>query len=1038
MDFRHPSRRSGRSGLFGAIGALLLVIAAVFVALVLSIGGLRDDERRAQQAESVKRVAGESERSFEQIEAGLRGYLLAGQRRFLAPYVHSLATLEPQLADLQSRARGEPTQRARAGWVAAAIATYERSYAAPLALSDGRFSHAENVRLALRGTDLGGYIRIRLSAIRALATFRAEVLRTEAASSARTALIVAAVGFALLVLLALAFAAYLSRNVLAPVRRVAAAATQLGAGQHGASVAGRAHGGSGELVRAFNAMARTLEEREQALRVTGERFRGILDNANAAIYVKDADSRYLLVNRELERIRGLSAEQMLGHAEEQISSPTIARQVRAADRAVIESAKAMSFEQEMMTQEGLRTFLSLKFPVQSEDGRVIAIGGISTDLTGQKVILAEAMEASRLKSEFVANMSHEIRTPLNGVIGMTSLLGDTELDPVQREYAAALDASSRALLGVINDILDFSKIEAGHLELDPTDFELRGAVEEACQMLAEQAHAQGLEIGCTLDAKLPMTVNGDRARLRQILLNLLSNAVKFTASGEIHVAVSRDGKEMVRFEVRDTGLGIEEEQAARLFEPFVQADQSTTRMFGGTGIGLTIARELSHQMGGAIGAHPREGGGSVFWFTVHLPAVASPEQPSQARPELRGLRALVVDAYETNRTIFEHYLSNWGLSSKSVEGPDAAIEELVEAARGGVPFQLLVLDLDLPQADGIELVRAIHRRPALRALQMVLLSTSALEHTAIPNLDVAVLVRKPVRRSELYNAVVQTIAASSSERDREREPRPRTFVDPDAPLVLVAEDNEINDAVATALLRKQGLRSVVAHNGREAVEMALANDYAAILMDCQMPELDGYEATRRIRESERGRHVPIIAMTAHSMTGDRERCLAAGMDDYVSKPVRADALAAVMAAQLSGRAREVAESDVRGGHGGELRAAGARGEELFDEVAIGELREALSLDTREGLAEKFDASLPAHLAAIERAVRGGDTGERRRAAHLLKGASASLGASRLALRCQQFEQSSRAQDPAITERQLAELHADAALTRLKLRDRLLY
>jgi two-component system, sensor histidine kinase and response regulator len=775
--------------------------------------------------------------------------------------------------------------------------------------------------------------------------------------------------------------------------------------------------------------------------IADEYFRGILDNANAAIYVKDTDSRYLLVNREFERIRGLSAEQMLGRTEAEIGSPVTAKQIRATDRAVIDSGAAMSFEQEMVTQDGPRTFLSLKFPIQREGQEVTAIAGISTDLTGQKTVLAEAMEASRLKSEFVANMSHEIRTPLNGVIGMTNLLSDTLLDPVQREYADALEASSRALLAVISDILDFSKIEAGHLELDPTDFELRGAVDEACQMLAEQAHAQGLGISHTIDADLARTVKGDRGRLRQILLNLLSNAVKFTASGEVLVRVSGDDSEMVRFEVRDTGAGIDEGHAARLFEPFVQGDQSTTRLFGGTGIGLTIARELALQMGGAIGAEPRDGGGSMFWFTARLPAVTSIEQPLRSRPELRGLRALVVDGYETNRTIFEHYLSTWGLSSKSVGDPSAAIEELVQAARGGVPFQLVVLDLDLPQADGMELVRAIRGRPALRAAHMVLLSSSPPEPTALPDLGVSLVLRKPVRRSELYNAVVEALAQSPSE--RERMPKVRPPIDPNGPLVLVAEDNEINDAVATALLRKQGLRAVVAHNGREAVEMALANDYAAILMDCQMPELDGYEATRLIRDAERGhhvrgQHVPIIAMTAHSMSGDRERCLAAGMDDYVSKPVRAEELAAVMAEQLSGRERgRSAPEDAGGAAPPERESDDAEAGELFDEVAVLELRDALDPDMRERLIRTFDASLPTYLMRIEEAVRGTDVAERRRAANLLRGASASLGATRLALSCQRLEQSRAEQDPSITARQLSELHGAAALTRLKLRDRLL-
>ncbi len=599
-------------------------------------------------------------------------------------------------------------------------------------------------------------------------------------------------------------------------------------------------------------------------------FQGILDNVNAVIHIKDADGRYLLVNREFERIRSLTAEEILGRNEEELGSGELAKRVGAADRAVIESGTPMSSEQRLLTPDGERTFFSVKFPVQTEDGAVTAIAGFSTDITDQRDALTQAVEASRLKSEFVANVSHEIRTPLNGVVGMTNLLRDTTLDPIQREYADALAASSEALLEVIDKILDFSKIEAGHLELDPTDFELRGAVEEACLMLAEQAHAKGLQISHWVDADLPGTVNGDRGRLRQILLNLLANAVKFTASGEVVVRVSDGGGETVRFEVSDTGVGIEEDQAAHLFEAFVQADQSTTRRYGGTGLGLAISRELAQRMGGAIGAEPREGGGSLFWFTAKLTAVER--------------------------------------------------------------------------------------------------------------------VQEPVRS--------------------QREPRPpvKTRAEPSGPLVLLAEDNKINRTVAKGLLDKHGLRTAVARNGREAVEMALANDYAAILMDCQMPELDGYEATRRIRAQERGRHVPIIAMTAHSLPGDRERCLAAGMDDYLSKPIRAEQLEAIVKRWLSGEDAE----------------------EVLDQATIVQLRDTLTLEMRETLIHEFEESLPQCVADTVGAAHRGDQLELRRIAHMLKGTAATFGATRLEFACQRLEHTSRDQDPAVGEEQLEELRATAS------------
>jgi PAS domain S-box-containing protein len=640
--------------------------------------------------------------------------------------------------------------------------------------------------------------------------------------------------------------------------------------------------------------------------VRDELFQGILDNVNAVIHIKDADGRYLLVNREFERIRSLKAEEILGHSEDEIRSGEFAKQVRAADQAVIRNGTPMSFEQRLLTPDGERTFLSVKFPVQTEDGAVTTIAGFSTDITDQKDALARAVEASRLKSAFVANMSHEIRTPLNGVVGMTNLLRDTTLDPLQREYADALTASSEALMGVIDAILDFSKIEAGHLELDLSDFELRGAVEEACLMLAEQAHAKGLQISHEVATELPRTVTGDRGRLRQILLNLLSNAVKFTASGKVVVRVSDDGGEVVYFEVADTGAGIDSDQAAHLFEAFVQADQSTTRRYGGTGLGLTISRELAHRMGGAIGAEPREGGGSVFWFTAKLPAVASAEEP-------------------------------------------------------------------------------------------------------------------------LYEAMAAAITRSSPH--MEPGSQVKTPAEPDGPLVLLVEDNRINRTVANALLGKHGLRTAVAHDGREAVEMALANDYAAILMDCQMPELDGYEATRRIRAEEGDRHVPIIAMTAHSMPGDRERCLAAGMDDYLSKPVRAEQLEAIVQLWMSGPKPDTHAHDAGNGATSDAERGSVDPEEVLNHAIVVQLRDTLTLEMRESLIEELEASLPKSVADTVGAARRGDRTELRRVAHTLKGTAATFGATRLEFACQRLERTGRDQDSAVEEEQLDQLQATASEAR---------
>ncbi len=712
-------------------------------------------------------------------------------------------------------------------------------------------------------------------------------------------------GFVIIALLLALLATYLARTVLIPIRRVAFAAGRLGEGDHSARVPQRGGGEVGSLARAFNSMSGTLEERERALRITNERFQGVLENANAAIYIKDTAGRYLLVNREFERIRSVTAEEVLGRSATELGSAETAEQVRESDKAVIEANTAISFEQEVRSPEGDRTYLAVKFPVHNEQGAVTAVAGISTDITEQKLALTEAVEAARHKSEFVANMSHELRTPLNGVVGMANLLRETSLDPVQQEYADALMASGESLLLVINDILDFSKIEGGRLELDPADFELRVALEETCLVLAEQAHAKGLQMSHWVDPEVPVTVNGDRRRLNQILSNLLSNAVKFTAAGEVVLSVFHDLGDAVRFEVSDTGVGIETEQAARLFDSFVQADQSTTRRYGGTGLGLAISRDLAHRMGGEIGAEPRQEGGSLFWFTANLPAVA----PSG------------------------------------------------EALAGGAP------------------------------------------------------------------------APPGS--------RPQVKTPDRVPLVLIAEDNEVNHAVARALLIKQGLQSAVAHNGREAVEMASAGGYAAILMDCQMPELDGYEATRRIRAAEGARHIPIIALTAHSMPGDRDRCLAAGMDDYLSKPVRAEQLEGAMKRWLPAHqpATQTNGAGDQAASGPEDAAEDA--DQLLDEATISQIRDSLTLEMRESLMDTFDESLPKCVADILGAARRGDQIELRRAAHLLKGSAATLGAARLRLACQQMERTGRDQDPGIEEAQLDSLEAIVAETRRALREQML-
>ncbi len=739
----------------------------------------------------------------------------------------------------------------------------------------------------------------------------------------------------------------------------------------------------------------------------------IMDNVEALIYVKDADSRYLLVNREFERVRGLSAEQIVGRSEHELTPGPVGDETRANDLAVLEADVPRTFEQEFPLADGIHTFRSVKFPFREETGGG-ALGGIATDITDLKAAVAQALEASHLKSQFVANMSHEIRTPLNGVVGMTSLLRDTPLDAVQHQYVEALASSSEALMSVINNILDFSKIEAGALELESIDFELRSVIEEACLMVAGQAHAKGIEITHAVDADVPYAVTGDRVRLRQVLLNLLSNAVKFTAEGEVVVHASNAGEEMIRFDVSDTGIGITEDDAARLFEPFTQADQSTTREFGGSGLGLAISRELAVKMGGQIGARPGAASGSVFYFTAKLPIATGFEHSPDDEPSLAGIRALIVDDNPTNRVIFEQYLSSWGLRCETADSSQTALDALERALAEQQPFQLAVLDFNLPQLNGIELLALLRQTPAFAELPVVILSSSPIERDMLTGIEVAAVLTKPPRQSDLRQALKDALDAGAAGPPQS----PAATVTAAGGLtILVAEDNEINRVVAKAMLAKLGRSTAFARNGREAVEMALNGNYAAILMDCQMPELDGYEATRRIRAVENGRHTPIIAMTAHSMPGDRTRCLAAGMDDYLSKPIRLGELAAAI---------DRWATDVQAPAGDEPPTSGEEDDEgPLDQQAIAQLRDTLTSAMRHSLINSFEESLPKCLQRMRDGLEHGDRDEVRAVAHLLKGSSAALGARRLRAACQRVEHSSRDGDATVNASQVDDLETTA-------------
>jgi len=787
-------------------------------------------------------------------------------------------------------------------------------------------------------------------------------------------------------------------------------------------------------------------------------FQRALEETSDAVGILDLDRRVTYLNQAAKQLCGYSLEELnaLGGPKTLYEDPSTATRIFAA----LSQGESFVGEVILRTHANDRLTILLRGDaIVDEQGQVIGIIGIHTDITDRKraeeqlaanaqaLVLAnrqleesietanrlalQAEMASTAKSEFLASMSHEIRTPLNGIIGMTALLLDSDLSDEERECAETIRSSGETLLATINDILDFSKIEAGKIEIERIEFSPRSVIEEVGDVLAGRAQEKGIEFVTDVDPHVPATIVGDPAKVRQILLNLAGNAVKFTQTGEVvieaHLEEQTQESIALRFDVSDTGIGIEADRLATLFQPFTQADAGTTRKFGGTGLGLAISKRLAAAMGGSLDVRTKPDAGSVFTFVGHF---AKAETETLFPSGLENVRVLIIDDSAATRCACRHVLSEWGCLSEEAPNAAAAVEALTRAANEGIPFDIALIDLRMPRVNGIELARRIRANPATAPTRLVLMTPVAerANAAALAQRGFAGCTTKPLKRTALHRSLCDAmgmanvtvvggrhtlLAVSAQDRARYR--------------ILVAEDNSVNQKVVSRMLQRMGYRHEIVNNGREAVEAARRGDYDLILMDCHMPEMDGFEATAAIRANERGeRHVPVLAMTALVTRGDLSRCLESGMDDYLTKPMLPPTLEAKLDQWLMGKKRP---------HPARQDAPAPKPPDppCLDRERLRSICPDDPRAQRE-IMDLFVSDTAMRLSLLDRAMAEGDAPNVRQLAHSIKGAAGNIGADPLHKLAYALEQYGAAGDLPGAGPALEQLRAELGRIRAFLRE----
>jgi PAS domain S-box-containing protein len=1022
--------------------AVPLILLLTFVGLVVHVKHQSESAQvLALHSTDVIGVAQSLLASIEETESAVRGYVITGDDTFLRSYEQSLALVTQTTGQLRALVGDNPDQEAHATKIEQLTSQRTQRFTEILRLiKAGNRTPAQEDIKDETGPELMKQVRAEMKSFSQeegrLGAERRQVLDT---SWQRLSWLLVA-GTAGAILLASILTLLFSGGITRRLQQLRDNAISLAAGRE---LAPRltGHDEIAELDRVFHEMAESLDE------VT-RREKAVIDGTTDAIFVKDRQHRFLMINPAGAALLGTTVDEAIGASIHDLLAPESALRIIERDAAILAGGTTTTYELVVTTKAGVeRTFLTTRGPYRDRRGKTVGMIGISRDITERNQIAAElkqardaAIESVRLKSEFLANMSHEIRTPMNGVIGMTGLLLETDLSMAQREYAATIQSSAEGLLRIIDDILDFSKIEAGLLRFEKIDFDVRGAVEATVDLLAERAQAKGLELASIVHRDVPTALQGDPGRLRQVLTNLAGNAVKFTERGEVVVSVTKVSDTALhatlRFKVQDTGIGISTEAQRGLFRAFTQADGSTTRKYGGTGLGLAISRQLVEMMGGQIGVESTPGHGSTFWCTAEFEKQSQPAATAgETAASLAAARVLIVDDNATNRRLLKHETSSWGMIATEAESGERALELLRAGATQQQPYDIALLDLMMPEMNGFELAETIKADPSIAAVALVLLPSFGKRGHGDKARQVgfAAYLQKPVRQSQLYECLTTVMARSESEpatvprlvtrhslRESGVQQKAKTL---SSVRILIAEDSVVNQKVALGQLYNLGYHAEAVPNGRELLKALESGHVDIILMDCQMPEMDGFAATAEIRRREgTTRHTTIIAMTANALEGDHERCVAAGMDDYLSKPVKSDALRLKLERWTGpggfgegSKERHEPAQHIRGSILDQARLAILRG--AFEPGATGSVAEVIDLFLDEATSQ---------LKTVDDALRREDAAEVTRVAHCLKGSSGIMGATRMAALSGELENKDPGQD---ARELLAQLEIELELVR---------